>query len=256
MQPSRCAIASALFGLSFAGALCPVHAHTRHFTYLYEATTAARGEVELENWVTWTGSSAENGRFNAFAFRHEVEFGLTDRFQLSIYVADWAYVDDPKNHRHGTRFQDAALEAIYRLSDPVDDPIGSAVYGEVRGGDRFVELEAKLILEKDFAPWIFAYNATLEAEWEGEGLREKAGEFNQALGISRRIGRHFYAGAELLHEVPLPDWNRAAGSVVSAGPNAGLRLGRWWATVTPLFQLTRVRSEPDFQTRLIIGTEF
>jgi hypothetical protein len=256
MQSSLCAVASALLGLTVAGALCPLHAHTRHFTYLYEATTAAPGEVELENWVTWTGGSGENGRFNGFAFRHEVEFGLTDRFQLSLYVADWTYIEDPQNHQHGTRFQDAALEAIYRLSDPVDDPIGSALYGEVRGGDRFAELEAKFILEKDLGPWIFAYNATLEAEWEGEGLREKAGAFNQALGISRRFGRRFYAGAELVHEVGLPDWNRATRSLVYAGPNVGLRLGRWWATVTPLFQLTRIRSEPDYQARLIIGTEF
>jgi hypothetical protein len=98
----------------------------------------------------------------------------------------------------------AALEAIYQLSDPVDKPIGSALYGEVRGGDRFAELEAKLILEKDVGPWIFAYNATLEAEWEGQGLREKAGEFNQALGVSRQLGRRFYAGAEFVHEVALP----------------------------------------------------
>jgi hypothetical protein len=65
-----------------------LRAHTRHFTYLYEATTSARSELELENWVTWTGSSAENGRFNGFALRHEIEFGITDRFQLSLYVAD------------------------------------------------------------------------------------------------------------------------------------------------------------------------
>lgn len=256
MQTSFCAVASVVLGLACGGALCPLRAHTRHFTYLYEATTSARGELELENWVTWTGSRAENAHFNGFAFRHEVEFGITDRFQLSLYAADWTYVDDPKNHQHGSRFQDAALEAIYQLSDPASDLIGSALYAELRGGDRFVELEAKLILEKDVGPWIFAYNATFEAEWEGEALRERAGEFSQALGISRRFGRRFYAGAELLHEVDLPDWNRTARSVVAAGPNVGFRLGRWFATATPLFQLTRIASEPDFQTRLIIGTEF
>src|ERR1700730_14057483 len=138
-----------------------------------------------------------------------------------FYVADWTYVNDPKNHQHGARFQDAALEAIYQLSDPANDPIGSARYGAGRGGDRFAELEDKLILEKGVGPWNFAYNATLEAKWEGEGLREKEGEFSQALGISRRFDHHFYAGAELEHEVGLPNWNRAAHSVVSAGPNAG-----------------------------------
>jgi len=62
----------------------------RRFTYVYEATTAAKGEIEIENWVTWKTQREEASRGNTFDFRHEIEFGLTDKLQLGVYVADWS----------------------------------------------------------------------------------------------------------------------------------------------------------------------
>ncbi len=64
------------------------HAGERRFTYVYEATTAPRNEVEVENWVTWETQKEEGQRGNTFAFRHELEYGVTDHFQLAIYAAD------------------------------------------------------------------------------------------------------------------------------------------------------------------------
>ena len=43
-----------------------------------------------------------------------------------------------------------------------------------------IESETKLIAQKNFGPLILAYNFTVEAEWDGEGLREHAGELQQA----------------------------------------------------------------------------
>ena len=60
----------------------------RHFTFLYEANTSSRGSLELENWVTWQRTTGP-GRFDRVDFRHELEYGVTDKFQASIYVADW-----------------------------------------------------------------------------------------------------------------------------------------------------------------------
>ena len=65
----------------------------RHFTFLYEANTSAAGSLELENWVTWQHATGQ-GRFDQVDFRHELEYGVTDKFQASIYVADWFYEND------------------------------------------------------------------------------------------------------------------------------------------------------------------
>ena len=93
----KLAIALSVFAICFA--LLPrANAGSRRFTYVYEATTAAPGSVESENWVTWKTSPAEERGFNQVDFRHELEFGLTEHLQLGIYLADWSYVNDPASN--------------------------------------------------------------------------------------------------------------------------------------------------------------
>ena len=54
----------------------------------------------------------------------------------------------------------------------------------------------------------------------------------------------------------MPDWSEAGDSILYGGPNISYRRGNWWATLTPLAQLTNLSSEVDFQTRLIFGFSF
>ena len=75
-------------------------------------------------------------------------------------------------------------------------------------------------------------------------------------GVSVELNRTFSIGAELLHEIEIPNWERAEDSIVFAGPNASVRFGRTYATAACLFQLTDVAGEPDVQTRLIFGISF
>lgn len=228
----------------------------RRFTYVYEATTEEPGEVESETWTTWKTSPANERRFNAADFRHEVEFGVTEHLQVAIYLADWGYREDPNLKEHGFRYQDSALELIYNLTDPRTDLLGLALYGEVRGGPEQLELESKIVLQKNFRRFVAAYNGTLEVKWEGERLEEKGGELSQSLGLSYEISPSWSLGGELLHEIDLPNWSGAGDSIVYGGPNVSYRHGHWWATVTPLVQLTKVVSEVDVQTRLIFGFTF
>src|SRR3954447_20026231 len=50
------------------------HAGARRFTNVYEATTAAPGAFEVENWVTWKTDRDGDSRYRQLDFRHEVEF--------------------------------------------------------------------------------------------------------------------------------------------------------------------------------------
>ena len=231
-------------------------AGSRRFTYVYEATTAAPGGVESENWVTWKTSPAEERGFNQVDFRHELEFGLTEHLQLGIYLADWSYLNDPASNRHGFRYGSSAIELIYNLSNPTTDLLGLALYQEVRAGPEALELESKIILQKNLGRFVVAYNGTLEAAWEEHNLEERAGEFSETVGVSYEITPAWLLGAELLHEIDFPDWSKAEASVVYAGPNLSYRRGNWWMTATPLVQLTGISSEVDVQTRVIFGFNF
>jgi len=225
----------------------------RHFAFLYEAPTSARGSLELENWVTWQRIT-DPDRSDEVDFRHELEYGVTDKFQVSVYLADWFYESNPGGA--GFTYSDSAIELIYNLTNPVDDPIGLSIYGEVKAGDRLVELESKLIAQKNLGPLILAYNATLEALWEGNDLAQREGEFSQAFGASYEISPPISAGIELLHEFVFPKW-RDGEKIrnLFVGPNVSYRRGNWFVTVTALAQATATEDEPDLQVRTIFGID-
>ena len=212
--------------------------------------------VESESWVTWKTSPADERRFNQVDFRHELEFGLTEHLQLGIYVADWSYVNDPTSNEHDFRYDSSAVELIYNLSNPTTDFLGLALYQEVRAGPETLELESKIVLQKNLGRFVVAYNGTLEAAWEGDNLKDRGGELSQTVGVSYEMTPAWLLGVELLHEVDLPDWSEAEASVVYAGPNLSYRRGNWWATMTPLVQVTEISSEVGVQTRVIFGFNF
>jgi hypothetical protein len=213
-----------------------------------------KGDVEYEQWVTWKRAPEENRSFDRFDFRHELEFGITDHFQLAWYVSDWRYEEDSQNNNSGGDWRDTAIELQYNLTDPTADPLGMAIYGEAKIGDELFELEGKFIAQKNLGAWTIAYNATLEAEWEEDDYTEDNGALEQSAGVSYQFSPSLSAGVELLHEVHMPDWAGARGKgVLYLGPNMSYRAERWWATITPLFQVSDVEDEPDFQMRLLVG---
>jgi hypothetical protein len=233
-------------------------ADIRLFSYTYQATPVVKNEVEMENWVTWKTTRLKGNNEDQFEFRHEFEWGVTDRLQLSLYVADWSY--RPNGPDQGSTYDNAALEVIYNLTNPNTSFLGSSIYGELTLGEHEAEIEGKLLLQKNLGKLVLAYNVGLEAGWEGEKFGhwndETTGEFAQVLGASYEVTPHFTVGAEVLNEIEWPEWSQPESPRVFAGPNASVSIGRFYATVTPLFQLTQQRTEPDLQTRLIVGFSF
>lgn len=234
----------------------PAHADERRFTFIYESPTEMPGEVEYEQYVTWKTNKDTDSSYDRVDFRHELEFGITDRFQLAVYLSDWSYEDGRSVEDDGADWKDVALEGIYNFTDRSTDLLGVSLYGETAIGDEVFKLEGKLILDKQIGNWLFAYNITLEAEWEGDDYAEDVGEFQQTLGVSTMLGENWYVGAELLHEVEYEDWTESSPDVVYAGPNFGYTAGGWFITVTPMIQLTDVGDEPSYQTRMIFGWTF
>lgn len=229
-------------------------AGSRHFTYTYETTTMSKGAMELETWATWKTNKASDGDFERFDIRHEFEYGVTDRFQLALYFADWRY-EKSSDHDSETTFQDVAVEAIYNLTDPNTTAFGSAVYGEIKGSDDFIELEAKLLLQKNIGSWILAYNIGGEIAWE-DHYEEDEAELKQTLGICYQVNPSFSVGAEVLHEIAAPDVDTLGDSGVYAGPNLMWRHKQFSAAFTGLWQVTSLDDEPDFQLRTILSIDF
>jgi len=132
-------------------------------------------------------------------FRDELEYGVTESFQLALYLNhQYVYAnndvpaEDPAHpgkrlpgcyetgredvragHNPATpfdsyRFDSVSLEAIYRLLNPNKHPVGLALYFEPTIGDQQRNLEWKIIVEKhwfeDRLVWALNINYGLEFE--------------------------------------------------------------------------------------------
>ena len=246
---------TALAPISLLAITVSASAGERHFANVYETTTAPKAGLEFENWVTWEARRGRGDDTNLWKFRHEIEYGITDRLQLGVYLANWNLSSDT-GHKNRTAYESASAELIYRLTDPTADPLGSALYLEVEGGHDIFALEGKLLLQKNIGPWVVAWNGVLEAEWEGHGLNERVGTLEQTFGVSYQVHPRFSVGAELVHEVSFENWSESGPNILFAGPNVSWRFGRGYITAATLFQCTSVADEPDIQTRVIFGITF
>lgn len=254
-QRSRSIVRRSLPCLGAALFLIPsAEAGSRRFTYNYETTTMPKGAMELETWVTWKTNLAEDPDFERFDIRHEFEYGVTDRLQLAFYFLDWRY-EENSGDSGSADFHDVALEAIYNLTDPNTTPFGSALYGEIKGSDDFIELEAKFLLQKNIGQWMFVYNIGGAIEWEDEYKNDEA-ELMQSAGVSYQINPSWSVGAEFLHEIAVPDVEEIGDSAVYLGPNAGWRHEQFSLALTGMWQLTSLSGEPDFQIRTIFSIDF
>lgn len=230
-------------------------ADARRFAWTYESGTMPKGVLEYEQWVTWKTDRESDPDYDRFEFRQEFEYGLTDRLQVALYLADWRHTRTSGGK--DTQLHDTAVEVIWNLSDPVRTALGAALYGEVKLDSELFELEGKILLEKQLAGFVVAYNAIVEAEWEGADWEEDNGAFKQTLAAAYSATPRVSLGAELLHEVGVEDWSETGDALLYAGPNANLMLGRgWWVTTTPLFQLSDEAGEPDLLWRTLVGVTF
>jgi hypothetical protein len=111
----------------------PAAASERHFTYTYESGVLSPGAREVEPWSTFRlGKSDFYSRFDS---RIEAELGLTDRLQTAFYLNMKAVTaDTPAGRSSSTELEGISSEWKFKLSDPVADRVGAALYGELSAG--------------------------------------------------------------------------------------------------------------------------
>ena len=231
-----------------------VEASSRKIPWLYEPRTMTAGEVEYEQWVTLKTNKKSDSDYTEVRFRHEIEWGVTDTFQMAVYFADWRYKKTASEER--TYFHDIAIEGIYQLQAPNPDQLGSALYGEIKYGSEFLELEGKVLLELEFDQVNIIYNFTLEAEWEGEDFQDDKGKIVNSIALTYQPKPSLTLGVQAVWESPIPDWESFGDNVVSIGPSLSWQSGSMWCSVSPLFQVTNVDSAPDLQVRFLFGIDF
>ncbi len=223
----RCALLLA----SVAVLTTPTRADEPLLGFSYTTDLLPQGKFEVEQWST-TRFIKTGGKFWLQENRTELEYGVSDRFQLSLYAnydtttafkngpfgqtttpEPFSYdVPGPNDLYHRSRFVGASGEAIYRILSPYTHTIGLALYEEPTFGAGFIESESRLIVQKNFRDdrMVLAANFTYAPEWRRDPDTKKFGyetDVNVDTGLTYRFRSNWSAGVEFLNEREFNSFN-------------------------------------------------
>jgi hypothetical protein len=266
-------------------ALCasPALADEPLFGYVYTTDLLPQGRWEVEQWTT-VRHGQSRGSYTNVPMRTELEYGITDRLQGSLYL-NYSYLNayangvndetsgpgvpenaDPSAPYRSFRYDSVSAELIYRILSPYTDAVGAAVYVEPEIGPRERAIETRVILQKNFIDdrLVLAYNLLLEWEWERQtgnplappGTPEASARTDRHamlehdFGVSYRILPRWAIGVEARNHNEFEGHSFSRGaqehSAWFLGPNIHYGAKQWFATLTWLWQ-THARAYTDEQ---------
>lgn len=259
----------------------------RVFARTYQSNVLAKGGFDFEYWTTLR--TGKVGKYSPFAFgrrldnRIEFEFGLGKSVQTAFYLntsnfkyalKDSTATEFPTQTEFETSFSN---EWKFKLSDPVANSIGSALYLEFTAGGDEYEMEGKVILDKRYTNDLFALN--LVGELELETVVEKAGSTtkrvtNWEAPVELDLAwMHFLTpslgiGLEIVNRNEIAKGEGWENSILFAGPSFYFNQGRFFGVLNLLPQLANLHKtdatpgnldydgHEAFEGRLLIGYSF
>ncbi|MBK7857468.1 MAG: hypothetical protein IPJ65_02360 [Archangiaceae bacterium] len=227
--------------LSLLGATAAA-AHPRALPMSYFASTEPKGEVELEQYVDLVPTVARNGSGDYVGYLEtllatELEYGITDRLELGVYVT---LVPQPGDGFNSTpqAISGNGMKARLKwsLAEEGSWPIDVALYGELVFNHREAEVELKAIFERQLGIARLALNLVAELESYWAGGRELV--LNPSFGVTFEVTKMVHLGLEYWLHLELPivrppninGWAFNWGPHHYVGPAVMLDFGRvWWA---------------------------
>lgn len=218
-------------------------ANRRHFTYTYESAILPKASHEVEIWNTIKMN--KKNFYRGIDTRLEFEFGLGGNFQTSLYL----------NTSSEAIFEDGAIESDqsfgfsnewkWKLLDPVADPIGAALYSEGSFSSSEIELEGKIILDKQIDQLLLAFNAIGEHSYVS-GVDGNSQMVTQTEEIMELVGGaayfltpNFTIGLEARQHIKRPPGFEGGGtySAFFAGPSLSVSGSNWWSALSIMPQI-------------------
>jgi len=245
---SRAVVVAVAAAAALGAASRPAQANPRPlpYTYIYETLPAGDAEVELYADLTPLRAIDANGApawILASQFQTEIEYGLTDRLELGLYLTlapmDPSVMFAP-SMPEGTGVKQRLR---YRFADAGRWPIDLAVYGEVTETEREIELEGKVILQRRLGPFRIAANAWAEREFYFSGAREWV--LNPTAGVVLEKWITAQPGIEYwMHAEHADGGGWVVGPEHYLGPTMILQFGKIWWSNGFYFRLNGLTTPP------------
>ena len=161
---------------------------------VYPYKTAAQGEVELENFTTYTrrgtqDAPASDNNKGLTRSSFEASYGVTEKTEVA------GYVDYSRARGQGDwDLKASRLHARTRFAEKGELPVDLGLYAEVefpRRDDNDAELELRGIIEKDLGKWTLDINPIFEKVLKGVEKNE-GWELQYAASVIYRLDERWH----------------------------------------------------------------
>jgi len=194
---------------------------------VYPYATAHQGEVEIENFTTYTSRGRDDAQppdNNKGLTRSTLElaYGVTDKTEVAYY-RDYQHARGGSWEHAGGRYR-----ARTRFAEKGEWPVDLGLYAELefpRGEDDDVEAELRGIIEKDFGRWTVDVNPIFERVLSGPG-RADGWELQYAMALIYRADEHWRPRLDLFGDFgPLRHFEPHNEQKHLISPGVDVRLG-------------------------------
>lgn len=219
-----------------------LYADWRGYVWTYEYITMPKGMAELEYYLTTIVPDADESDINTWKHWIELEYGITNRWDISIYQQ---FKQSNKTSESDFEYDGFKIRTRYRIGEKGKFLLDPLLYFEYIRNDNLSKpnvFEGKLILAKDIDKFNFSYNQILKQELEGGGETEH----EYAFGINYEISPRFKLGLESKGNYTKEKYY--------VGPTISLATERFWTSFGVALGVND-RSD-DLQTRIIVGIPF
>ncbi len=237
----------------------PAHAGEGSFGWVYTLDLQPQGTLEFEQRLQVNQGQAR-GTYGLWQARTELEYGVSEDFQIAGYL-NTSRVNANQNYSDGTtagwlvpssagtgrysrsRVDGVSLEGIWRLSNPVIDPVGVGLYLEATTGPVKDELESRLLLQSNFLDDRLVVAANLQLSVEKVKFNApdigKESMADLLLGVSYRVANNWTAGLEYRFHNDFDGYafNQQTQRAHFIGPNMHYATQDWWVTAAWRYQL-------------------
>lgn len=233
------------------------------FGWIYTLDLQPKGTWEIEQRANLVRGQA-SGKYDFWQHRTELAYGVSNDFQLAGYINRYSFDAGQNTDAEGGGAETGGLgvpgsaagarsysktlhgysiEGIWRLSNPVIEPVGVGVYLEFTDGQLKRDLESRLILQSNFLDDKLVLAANLIAgskvmKFDQDDIASES-EFDVRLGASYRFANRWTAGLEYRHHNDFTGYKYRERTQVAQffGPNVHYATKNWWVTAAWLKQL-------------------
>lgn len=249
-------------------------AQDRALNYTYQSLVLGKGQKEIEVWSTLR--SGRDVYFRGIDHRLEFETGLGKNLQTAFYLnygysKGIEYINEIPSEYTSNSFS-FSNEWKLKLTDPVANAMGSALYFEYGIGPDEFELEGKIILDKQVGRTLHAFNIVGEYEFEKEFEQEndeleteteREMYFELDYGLSVKLMDGFALALEARNQNQFSASNELESSVLSLGPGFSYYTDGFWLNFTLMPQIADLKGgelelteHEKLQIRLVFSFAF